>query len=115
MLNAASLGRDTNPGQDMCTFLHKRFRMCDGVQMFQWCMPIIALGFPAFAHGRKSKRACYVSLGVSLPRAFRDLDKTVQKRRNVQDVHADFRSWYPGSGPWEETQESHTMQVWECR
>ena len=78
--------------------------MC--VQLSQLCMPNIALGIVALARGRKSKRACYVSLGVSLPRESRDLDKTLQKRRNVPDVRADFCSWYPSIGPWKKIQES---------
>ena len=44
--------------------------MCDGVQLSQLCMPNIALGIPALAHGRKSKRACYASLGMSLNTLF---------------------------------------------
>ena len=44
--------------------------MCDGVQLSQLCVPNIALGIPALANGRNSKRACYASLGVSLNTLF---------------------------------------------
>ena len=36
------------------------------LQLSQLCMPNIALGIPALARGRESKRARYASLGVSL-------------------------------------------------